>query len=861
MVSWKKIGEDTAAVTADYPTPSSNIAVYQAVYEGGYRCIPGEGVDADVYEKTKEFSLANASSLANPPSELRIALPTARDAGFSRTGYKLIGWAVEEGTDDYVQPESDHELYPGEIKPYYAAWEAKSEVTLKVTVDSPVHEDEDIASKISVQKTPAEATGTPALEYKVKGADDSTYSDNVPTSAGEYTVRATLDESEDYALAEGTADFEVLSSTLDVSIQYKPGDGTGDTVKKSVTAELSDGYSKGQVTLLDKADFKRSGYKLAGWSDGKKNYDLGGVYTFSVDEDDTTANLTFTAVWERVPEVEVSVEYSPNGGTGDKVNKTETVKLSDDYKTGKITLLDKADFEKSGYTLTGWSDGKKTYDLGSVYTFSVASDETSKSLAFDAVWSGKEKGSVEIKLKKSTCYLGTKIEYEIEKNSDGDVTVEYKKTGEGDSKYSTDAPKEPGKYTVRATLKETDDHTADEDKADLEIVYLDTPKDPYTYQVEKDSAGNVTDVKVKPKDGFEISLTQSGFGSIVSYSDARAGGIYLQRESDSAITDKITVDPYYIEDKPELKVDGAVDGKVLYGTKYNVSYSSASPAAKKVLYKDQNAKVESAYSETAPTKPGNYTVKLSADAAGFYAPVSITKDFSIVYLDAVPGAVSLEGDGKDGWFRSDVTINAPQGYLISTTDTIGSFEESITWNENIKALYYQRESDGAITDAIEFNQKVNIDKVIPVAELPEGLKVVDPTKTITIFMDELTFTIKDDNLKEVKVEGVAQTITNKKCVIKLVGTDELKEYHVTATDLAGNVYSFTLYLASKWVESRTVPVGKTVSLKPNTDYSFEDGNGYVIEGDKKDNIVYSGGNKSYVKNNMTCSFKKEEKAK
>lgn len=857
VVSWKKIGEDTAEVTADHPTPSSNIAVYQAVYEGGFSCIPGEGVDADAYEKTKEFSLANSSDAVTIP------LPSAEDAGFSRTGYKLLGWTEEEGIDDYILPGADHELYPGEIRDYFAAWEAKTEVTLKVTVDAPVYDDEDIASKISVQRTPEEAPGTPALEYKVKGADDSTYSDNVPTSAGEYTVRATLEESEDYALAEGTADFEVLSSTLDVSIQYKPGDGTGGTIKKSVTAELSDDYSKAQVTLLDKADFKRTGYKLAGWTDGKKTYDLGGVYAFSVDEDDTTASLTFTAVWERVPEVEVNVQYSPNGGTGDKVNKTEIVKLSDDYKTGKITLLDKADFKREGYTLVGWSDGKKTYDLGSVYTFSVASDETSKSLAFDAVWSGKEKGSVEIKLD-TPVYVGAKIEYNIKKNSKGKTTVEYKKQSEGDSKYTEDVPKEPGYYVVRVTLDETDDYTADEDTKKFEIEYLTPPQYPYSYEEDRDDAGNLINVFVKPADDFEIGLSQTSFESRVPYAAAKEGGVYLQRKSDFAITDKITVDPYYIEDKPELIVEGAEDGKVLYGTPYKVLYTSASPAAKRVLYKDKNAKVESAYSETAPTKPGNYTVKLSADAAGFYAPVSITEDFSIVYLDADPGEVSLEGDGeKNGWFRSNVKIIAPTGYLISTTDEIGTFKESITWNKNIKQLYYQRIEDSAITNAITFDRDIKIDTVKPTAVFPDGLKVDDTTKTITIFMDELTFKIKEDNLKELKVGNDKIDVNSGKngvYEISLEAGEEAENIKISAEDLAGNKYEFTLTLVPSWGADGIMPADRFVKLNSGTVYKLKKESDWTVEvNDKEDKTVYTGGSEFYVKNDGTrCKFSEKK---
>lgn len=49
--------------------------------------------------------------------------------------------------------------------------------------------------------------GTVSYSYKVKGADDSTYTDEVPTKVGEYTVRATIGETIHYNEKTVTADF------------------------------------------------------------------------------------------------------------------------------------------------------------------------------------------------------------------------------------------------------------------------------------------------------------------------------------------------------------------------------------------------------------------------------------------------------------------------------------------------------------------------------------------------------------------------------------------------------------------------------------------------------------------------------
>ena len=56
-----------------------------------------------------------------------------------------------------------------------------------------------------------EGNGTVTYEYKVKGDADDNYTTDVPTEAGEYTVRATVAETDDYADGTATADFTIAA--------------------------------------------------------------------------------------------------------------------------------------------------------------------------------------------------------------------------------------------------------------------------------------------------------------------------------------------------------------------------------------------------------------------------------------------------------------------------------------------------------------------------------------------------------------------------------------------------------------------------------------------------------------------------
>ncbi len=517
---------------------------------------------------------------------------------------------------------------------------------------------------------------------------------------------------------------------------------------------------------------------------------------------------------------------------------------------GTVTLLSEADFKKTGYKLTGWKDTDGTqYALGAECEVS----ESNYVLAFDAVWTEKKAGSVDIDVKKPV-YVGADFKYDIDKNSDGDVTLEYKKKGAKDEDYSKKVPTEPGTYTVRASLEETDDYTLAVDTADFEITYLSAPENPYSYQEVKNSTGTVTDLKILPAEGYSvgISVTDS-FGASVLYSAVvTSGGVYLKNIDNKGITDKIALNEYTAKDTPKI----TVPEKTYYGTGFSVTAISLSPAEKTITYKKAGAP-DSAYSATVPTAPGDYVVRLSAPASGFYAAVNETKNFSIVYLEAPSDKAYLDGKkGNDGWFKSDVEIKAPKGYLISTTLGTG-YTDSIEWSDKIKKLYYRRD-DGAMTDAVDFDPSAKIDMKAPVAKFDSSLGINNPSGTVKVTMDNLTFTLEDDNLEKVTVNNKPYDVSKGKCVIRLDSGSDTESWIVVATDKAGNSYTFTIELSPQWMSNNTMPAGRVVTLKSNIEYSFAGDGDWMVEIEGKvDNTVYAGGSKFYVKGNMECKFVKK----
>ncbi|MBR6836797.1 MAG: hypothetical protein IKM72_12460, partial [Oscillospiraceae bacterium] len=82
---------------------------------------------------------------------------------------------------------------------------AKAAITPSVTLEG--WKNGETANKPVV--TGNAGNGTVKFEYKVKGAEDSTYSETVPTAVGTYVVKASVDETANYKAGSATAEFTI----------------------------------------------------------------------------------------------------------------------------------------------------------------------------------------------------------------------------------------------------------------------------------------------------------------------------------------------------------------------------------------------------------------------------------------------------------------------------------------------------------------------------------------------------------------------------------------------------------------------------------------------------------------------------
>ena len=296
--------------------------------------------------------------------------------------------------------------------------------------------------------TPASAAkfGTVEVEYKVKDADDTTYGTAVPTNAGSYTARFTVEDTKNFNGLSEMKDFTI--SPKDITVTITPGGGTYGNVT-SATAVANDLVDDDEVPVT----LTYTGTDYDSTTAPKK----AGTYTVTASIKNSNYNLTG----------DVSKSFT--------VQKAKPVITVDESKTLYTKIYGDADFQLEGitensddvvgvqYAVTSGTDVVSVSDSGMVTvkkagsaTITLSLPESANYLAAQSqtirIDVAKKAGTVRITGNPGKTYDGqpavlTDTMYTT--TGDGAVNVEYAKKGE--TSYSTTAPKDAGNYTVRVT--------------------------------------------------------------------------------------------------------------------------------------------------------------------------------------------------------------------------------------------------------------------------------------------------------------------------------------------------------------------------------------------------------------------------
>lgn len=249
------------------------------------------------------------------------------------------------------------------------------------------------------------------------------------------------------------------------------------------------------------------------------------------------------------------------------------------------------------------------------------------------------------------------------------------------------------------------------------------------------------------------------------------------------------------------------------------------------LYKAKGAG-DDTYTTEKPAKVGEYTVKATFPAKGSYEGFSVTSDFSVTYLPAPATPFVIGGvAGTNGFFTSNILLNAPEGYEIAEA-LAGPYVSSLSFTESTVAgqIYLRQKSTGAITAAIS-RAAIMIDKDLPVFDTEDG----------EYYSDKLLIAVGDPNLSKITVNGVPLGGQGALQYATLTAETEEVTYTIIATDLAGNETKREITLYPAFEKTGTLKSGK-LKCRAGKKYTLPEGN-WSLSGDEG---TYAGGMAVYM---------------
>ncbi len=220
----------------------------------------------------------------------------------------------------------------------------KAAGSVEITNDISKVYDGNVVSDVAYK---ASSTGSVTVEYKVRGAEDSTYTTTKPSAVNKYTVRVTVAADNTYTVASDTADFDItyLSAPSD-PFDLSGTEGTGGWYTSNVTILPPEGYTvsstlngeySGTLTISESAENVTIHLK----DKSGQMTDAVSVGEIKIDKDDPTITATGdTNSYLQNDTAKITVADSTSG-----VAKVEVKKDSGEF-------VDITTSSESGYSVT-----------------------------------------------------------------------------------------------------------------------------------------------------------------------------------------------------------------------------------------------------------------------------------------------------------------------------------------------------------------------------------------------------------------------------------------------------------------------------------------------------------------------------
>ena len=306
---------------------------------------------------------------------------TISDSVPTRTGYNFLGWATNKDATS-AEYSSGGSITISSNTTLYAVWKKIStfetnEFTQPLAITGWTYGE--------TANTPTAVAKYGTIKYTYSNTADGTYTEEVPTNAGTYYVKATVEETADYSGLESNAvEFTILPKTINTAITQLTAPVKNEVPQTEIetdeytatvawSPEVTDkfGYSTvytATITITPKANYTVKGI-------AENGYTVSGAQTVTNEADSATITAVYAATGSksssgRGSTKRYTVSFNTNGG-----NKITSQTVAKDNSVKEPTAPIKENFE-----FAGWYTDK---ELTTKYDFT---EKVTKSFTLYAKW-------------------------------------------------------------------------------------------------------------------------------------------------------------------------------------------------------------------------------------------------------------------------------------------------------------------------------------------------------------------------------------------------------------------------------------------------------------------------------------------
>ena len=548
---------------------------------------------------------------------------TISDSVPTRTGYNFLGWATDKDATS-AQYSSGGSITISSNTTLYAVWKKIStfetnEFTQPLTITGWTYGE-------TANKPTAKAKyGT--IKYTYSNTADGTYTEEVPTNAGTYYVKATVEETADYSGLESNAvEFTILPKTINTAITQLTAPVKNEVPQTEIetdeytatvvwSPEVTDKFVYNTVYTATITITPKTNYTVKGIAEN--GYTVSGAQTVTNEADSATVTVVYSAT-ENKNSNEFTQPLAITGWTYGETANTPTAVA----KYGTIK-----------YTYSNTADGTYTEEVptnAGTYYVKATVEET-------ADYSGLESNAVEFTILPKT--INTAITQ---------LTA-------------------PVKNEVPQTEIETDEYTAT-------VVWSPEVTDKFGY----DTVYTAT-ITITPKTNYTVKgIAENGY--------TVSGAETVTNEADSATVTAVysATGSYDTVDTNEFTKPLEIVGWT-YGDTPNAPTATAKYGTIKYTY---STAADGEYSEIVPTDAGTYYVKATVEETDKYTGIeSDAVEFvigkKILTNDNITKIADQTYTGEE--IKPVIEVKDGDKILVLDTDYTVAYEKNIKASEEAKA--------------------------------------------------------------------------------------------------------------------------------------------------------------------------------